>query len=417
MATNFLALSIAVWRSLRARFWYFSDQKATYLTSTSTLRFLPSGPSTATVLWPCLLLTLVGDAALPVAGAGVAGLREHPGPQLGVGPRAAYGLRVHEAVPSRDQRRDVGGAVVALIADGDDALTPVVALHALEDIERRAGVGGVAGKEPVADRDSAGVLEKAHLHDGALAVLLGRALLPQAARLVDLEVVVGDVVEHAGGVANPHLVHRAVDRGDDTVPAGADGVEGAVGVVERELRPEEVPVPVLPGALLGPWVQEALDGEQPHHRVGIVVGAAAPGGVADGGLDAQGVVGGHPQRRADVLPCHRALVDPLLRVDLDGDGLGLGLPGGGALLADLLEVRDGVRPVLVHQVVNVAQGLDGPVLDLAALAVALDDREVGPSLALRLAQIHPLTWPLAGFIDTRLYHRQQQTATGKDNQT
>ena len=359
----------------------------------------------------------MGDAALPVAGAGVAGLREHPGLQLGVGLRAAYGLRVHEAVAAGDQRRDVGRAVVALVADGDDALAPVVALHALEDVEHRAGVGGVAGEEPVADRDAAGVLEQAHLHDGALAVLLGHALLPQAARLVDLEVVVGDVVEHAGGVAYPHLVHRAVDRGDDAVPAGADGVEGAVGVVERELRPEEVPVPVLPGALLGPRVQDALDGEQPHHRVGIVVGAAAPGGVADGGLDAQGVVGGQEHRRADVLPCRRALVDLLLRVDLDGDGLGLGLPGGGALPAGPLEVRDGVRPVLAHQVVDVAQGLDGPVPDLAALAVALDDREVGPPLALRLVQIHPLTWPFAVFADTRLYHRQQQTATEKDNQT
>ena len=39
------------------------------------------------------------------------------------------------------------------------------------------------------------------------------------------------------------------------------------------------------------------------------------------------------------------------------------------------------------------------------------------SLALRLVQIHPLTWPFAGFADTRLYHRQQQTATKKVNQT
>lgn len=307
--------------------------------------------------------------------------------------------------------------LLPLVADHDDALAPVVALHGGQHVEHGAGVGGVAGEQAVADRYAGRVLQEPHLHDRALPVLLGHALLPQAARLVELEVVVGDVVEHAGGVAYPHLVHRAVDRGDDAVPAGADGVEGAVGVLQRELRPEEVPVPVLPRVLLRPGVQDPLGDEQPHDGVGVVVGVRSPGGVADGGLDAERVVDRQQHRRADVLAGRRALVDLLLGADLDGDALGLCLLGGVALLAGLLEVGDGVRPVLLHQVVYVAQRLDGPVLDLAALAVALDDREVGPSLALRLVQIHPLTWPFTGFADTRLYHRQQQTATKKDYQT
>ena len=333
-------------------------------------------------------LDLVGGVPALVAGACVVGLREHPVPGLGVRLRAPYGLRVDEAVAAGDERGDVGGAVVALVPDGDDPLALVVALHALEDGEHRAGVGRVAGEEPVADRYAARVLQQAHLHDGALAVLLGHALLPEPARLVDLEVVVGDVVEHAGGVADAHPVDGAVDGRDDPVAAGAQHIEGAVGVVEGELRPEEVAVPVLPRVPLGAGVQDALDGEQPHHGVGVVVGLGAPGGVADGPLDPQLVVDGEQRRRAVVLAVALAGPHLLHGVDLDAHGLrgGLGLGVGG--VAHGPEVGDRVVVELL-ELVEVAQRLHRPHPLLPALAVRGHQRQVGPSvLALRLVEVH-----------------------------
>lgn len=227
---------------------------------------------------------------------------------------------------------------------------------------------------------------------------------PLLVGVVDLEVVVGDVVEHAGGVADAHLVDRAVDRRHDLVLAAAQHVEGAVGVLERELGPEEVAPPVLPGALLGAGVEDALDGQQPHDGVAVVGGLGAPGRVPDDGLDAEGVVDGQQHRRPHVLARDRALVDLLQGVDRDLHALPLGSGRGVGLVAHLLEVRDRVVELL-FQLVEVAQRLHGPVPHLAVFAVALGEGEVDPAvLAPRLVQIHRLTWPFLVPVDVSFYH-------------
>ena len=107
-------------------------------------------------------------------------------------------------------------------------------------------------------------------------------LLPGDADRPGLEAALGDpeglldLPEAPIGLDNGVVAHVRLGGGDAVVVvAGLVRSQAAVvelergGGLERELAPEEVALPVLPGVLLGAGVDDALGHQQPHDGIGV----------------------------------------------------------------------------------------------------------------------------------------------------
>ena len=101
-------------------------------------------------------------------------------------------------------------AVEALVRGEDHAAQTVALFHLLDDGDQCRGVRSIAGKELVTNRKTVGIDEQPHLNDGGFSILLGHPDPFQVIFLVDLEVVVGHVIEHQGAIPGEAFRNRLV---------------------------------------------------------------------------------------------------------------------------------------------------------------------------------------------------------------
>ncbi|MPM71868.1 hypothetical protein SDC9_118839 [bioreactor metagenome] len=309
---------------------------------------------------------------------------------LGLGVRLAYRLADHIPVPRIPDLHDVVVAHHPLVRHHDLPAVGKVDDAVVHCLGQRLTVVGVAPEQLVGDGNGKLVHEQAHLDDRLGPVLLAGPLGPEPVlviRLVPLEVVVGDVVEHHRVPSAELLLHLGVQVPQQVGPPLQQAVHAPVDVLKAVARVAEEPPLVLPGALLGGRPQASRVEQVLEDDVDVELAVQVPAPVVDELVQLQAVVqprvGGEPEvpavvrnpevsfpgqaepeaevdlvvHRPDDLPGHLAqLVGPSVHIGLrvlfseapqrvggvflDHDRLALALLSGNA--ADAVDVVDGI---------------------------------------------------------------------------
>jgi len=266
----------------------------------------------------------------------------------------AYRLADHIPVPCIPDLHDVVVAEHPLVRHHDLPAVGEVDDAAVHRLGKRLAIVGVAPEQLVGYGERQLVHEQAHLDDRLGPVLLAGALRPQpvlAVGLVQLEVVVGDVVEHHGVPPSELLLHLGVQMFQQVGPPLQQAVHAPVDVLQAVLRVAEEPPLVLPGALLGGRPQQAGVHQVLEDDVEVEFAVQVPAPVVDELVKLQAVVQprvcGEPEVPAVVGNLQVALpgkAEPDGEVDLVADRLrrGLRLPLEG--LHPLDDERLGVYP-------------------------------------------------------------------------